>query len=240
MKCSECQKKMSDHLDQTLSLHEQRLMKRHLEECEQCREAMGSLQLTRALLQGIQEEPLPAAFDRRMKHALFQQNLKHDIGPNVVSAFVIARQGSNRRSWSSKENGKRRWKTATSLVAVCTLGIGILILSNNLLVPVTTPEPEASKRMTMMVQEDASAPAMMKMVEPEAAIAKPKVLYADYADQIEQKLLGYQYKVINFDETTGRGKLLIIKDQSGTLINRELEILCQAGRIQIDDNWPGL
>lgn len=91
-----------------------------------------------------------------------------------------------------------------------------------------------------MDQKGASAPAMMKLAEPEAATAKPKVQYIDYAYQIEQKLLGYQYKVINFDETTGIAKMLITTDRSGTQLNRELEILCQGGRIQIVDNWPGI
>ena len=282
MKCSECQKKMSDHLDQTLSLHEQRLMRRHLEECAQCREAMESLQLTRALLQGIQEEPLPAAFDRRMKHALFQQNLKQTIGPNVVKASASLRQTSKGISWSGRNQRKRRLRAISSLVALATVGIGILVLSNDMLVPVTTPEPDQVMMKTTIDQDTSSGPMMMRLSEPETSTpaqtgnpptapalaptpaqtrsmesaqdagtitppastsgltGKPKAQYIDYAYQIEQKLIGYQYQIIDFDETTGIATLLITTDQSGTLINRELEILCQGGRIQIDDNWPGL
>lgn len=267
MKCSECQKKMSDHLDQTLSLHEQRLMKRHLEECEQCREEMGSLHLTRALLQGIQEEPLPAAFDQKMKHALFQQNLKQTIGPNVVKASSSRRQTSKEISWSGKNQRKRRLRAISSLVALAAVGIGILVLSDDMLVPVTTPEPD--QVMTRLSEPETSTPAQTGNPPTAPALAptpaqtrsmesaqdagtitppastkgltgKPKAQYIDYAYQIEQKLIGYQYQIIDFDETTGIATLLITTDQSGTLINRELEILCQAGRIQIDDNWPGL
>lgn len=286
MNCSECQKKMSDQLDQTLSLHEQRLMKRHLDGCAKCTEELESLQGVRSLLQGIKDEALPESFDGKMKHALFQQNLKQPIGPNVVKASLVGRQAAGSRSWSPREKRKGRWKAVSSLVAVCAVGLGILALSNNLLVPVTVPQPEQSTLMTNMDQNATPAPAMMKLAEPEAAtpaqtgtvepaqtkptgpaqsramdaaqpaapstppaappastkaaVTQPKVQYLDYSYQIEQKLIDYQYEVVNFDSSTGIAKLLITSDKSGTLVNRELEILCQDGRIQIIDNWLGI
>lgn len=294
MTCKECKRNMTDYIDERMEQTTRSRFERHLAICDDCRAERDSLLEIKQLLGGLQVEPLPTAFEKRIKKELFQINLKRAITPPVI--LVTGNKAK------SRSKGRGHFKALPSIAAALLIGVGVFSFADQIILPALTEQgkPEvmmsAVSELTKLDQNaaafsaqdsnvstfaeestlassardigadseptTASAPASKaatapkttaiiesansttaKAANPPTTLTKTAVLtedYMNYAYQIEQKLIGYQYKLISFDKSTGEARMLIIKDKAGKLINRELVFLCQGGRITTQNDWIGL
>ena len=132
MECKEFKKYISEYIDEALPKDQMDAMKQHLAYCVACKREYEELAKLRALLQGIEEVPLPADFDEKMKAAL-EPEFAAARAKNASSAGSDSADDMTRKLvvLPPGKSHKRLMKRLTAVAAVLVIGLfGVAVAQN--------------------------------------------------------------------------------------------------------------